>query len=513
MLDEYLSHVNLDISNDIKKFVENDVFGNSEYLFINISEKTGYCTKCNKEHSLESIKIKHNETVRCPSCGAILQAKSLRYGRKNCFNDACFYYFEKSIAEQNAIVCKGYYVSKDYYVDYKNPKVNYILNALYIFKIKNSKMLKQQYSHYYGESWRETKSIFDFNTGWLAPKMCYCSFKSIKNAIKDTDFQYMPIKKYQGHYSMVKLFDEYSKYPNSIEYLTKEGLANLVEGKLNGNPTLSAINWKGKTIFQILKISRQELKELKSQNVDITFQLLKVFQVAKKHKWNLDTKELVKVTKEYWINYDALIAASEYSSIRKILNYLEKQFAKHNIIGKDKHYYDKASVLTHFKDYITDCNTLGIDIKNSSALFPKNLFNAHQNTIKQVKIKNNEKFDILIKKRSRVLEKFTYKLNGLIIRPVASSKELIEEGATLHHCVGGYAERYAKGETNILVIRKETELEKPYFTVEVSKSNTIIQVRGKNNSSASEDVKLLIETFKDEKLNKKKSKTNVAKSA
>lgn len=513
MYEEYFRHVNLEISEEIKKFVADDVFGESEYLFINTSAKTGYCTKCNNESEYDSKITKHNSMVICPSCRSIVQAKSLRYGRKKCFNDACFYYFEKSIAEPNVIVCKGYYVSKDYEIDYKIPKVNYMLNAIYIFKNKSSKMLKQQYSHYYGESWSEKKSIFDFNQGWLANKMCYCSFKSIQKAIKDTDFKYLPFKIYQGHYSMVKLLDEYSKHPYSIEYLTKEGLKHIVEGKLIGESTLGAINWNGKTIFKILKINRQDLKELKSQNVFISFSLLKVFQDVKKHNWNLEVKEVVKVSREYWNSYDALLKVAEYSSMRKILNYIEKQFTKYNVVGKGKHYYDKASALTHFKDYIADCKTLGMDVKNSNVLFPKNLFNAHQNTIKQVKIKNNEKFDILIKKRSKVLENFTYKHNGLIIRPVISSKELIEEGTTLHHCVGGYAERYAKGETNILVIRKETEFEKPYFTVEVSKYNVVIQVRGKNNCSAGEDVKLLIEAFKEEKLNKKKSRVKVAISA
>lgn len=37
----------------------------------------------------------------------------------------------------------------------------------------------------------------------------------------------------------------------------------------------------------------------------------------------------------------------------------------------------------------------------------------------------------------------------MLIRPADDADELIAEGAALHHCVGGYADRMADGETAI----------------------------------------------------------------
>ena len=159
-----------------------------------------------------------------------------------------------------------------------------------------------------------------------------------------------------------------------------------------------------------------------------------------------------------------------------------------------------------------DCTLLEMDTSKEQILFPRDLYIAHQNTIKQVKIQKNEKYDVQISNRAKSLKKYIFQCDGLMIRPAISSKELIEEGASLSHCVGTYADMYAKGETDIFLIRKVSEPDKPYYTVEVKK-DILIQVRGKNNRSASEDVAEFIKVFTDEKLNKKTKKNRIKISA
>ena len=57
-------------------------------------------------------------------------------------------------------------------------------------------------------------------------------------------------------------------------------------------------------------------------------------------------------------------------------------------------------------------------------------------------------------------------------------------------------------------VRKASESDKSYFTIEVQ-NNRIIQVHGKNNRSPSEDVTEFIEVFKSEKLDKKETKVRI----
>jgi hypothetical protein len=97
-----------------------------------------------------------------------------------------------------------------------------------------------------------------------------------------------------------------------------------------------------------------------------------------------------------------------------------------------------------------------------------------------------------------------------MIRPAADSKELIEEGKALHHCVGTYADRYAKGETNLFVIRRAADPNRPFFTMEI-KNNKIVQTRGLKNCSPTKEVQAFIDEFTLVKLTKnqkqRKSKT------
>ena len=77
-----------------------------------------------------------------------------------------------------------------------------------------------------------------------------------------------------------------------------------------------------------------------------------------------------------------------------------------------------------------------------------------------------------------------------------SVRDLVTEGNTLNHCVAKmYTDRYARGETDILFIRKLAEPDKPYFTMEV-KNGRIIQVQGYADKESTKPVEPFVEEFK-----------------
>ncbi|ASN68341.1 hypothetical protein 10S11_79, partial [uncultured Caudovirales phage] len=371
MYEEYFRHISINICDGIKEFVKEDVFGNSEYLFItNVgSKKKGYCSKCNQEYDVNDLK--HNERCICPICGIELTAKSTGYGRKNCLNEACFYYFEKSIMDPNVIVCKGYYVTKDYSLDYRNPKEEYSLEAIYIFENKKATMLKKSW----GYDWNIRSSTFDFNQGWLANKMCYCSFESIEKAIQGTSYQYIPYKMFQGHYSMVKLFKEYSKYP-WIEQVSKIGFIEIIEDKLAGYSMYNCLNYRGKDIFKILKLSRKDVKEIKKSREHITPLFLGLYQLQVKDKSGLLPTEVTIIENQYGHNYAKLKNILKHTTMKKAFKYMENQYKKYS-----KKFYGKSDVVITWSDYIDDCIELGMDLKLERVLYPKDIYTAHQNTI------------------------------------------------------------------------------------------------------------------------------------
>ena len=89
----------------------------------------------------------------------------------------------------------------------------------------------------------------------------------------------------------------------------------------------------------------------------------------------------------------------------------------------------------------------------------------------------DEKFAMLYERRKHMLEDDgTY----MIAMPKCSS-DLTLEGSHLHHCVGGYARSVADGSTAIYFLRKSTEPNVPWLTVEV-RNKRCQQIHGSCNA-------------------------------
>jgi hypothetical protein len=69
--------------------------------------------------------------------------------------------------------------------------------------------------------------------------------------------------------------------------------------------------------------------------------------------------------------------------------------------------------------------------------------------------------------------------------------DLAKEGLELHHCVKTYIDRVIEGKTRILFLRDNNEIDKPFFTIELSNSGSIEQVHGFANRNASTEPGIL----------------------
>lgn len=491
MNEEYLKHTSLEVSIDIRKFVRDYVFDESEYLFYKGKgkEQKAFCSKCYKEYDSYVMELKHNAKGICPQCGAKTQAKNINYGMKNLRNEAYFYFFEKSILDPGAVICKGYYVNKRYDISYKEPLEEYGLQAIYIFKEEESIMLKNEWN----EGWVKRSSIFNFNTGYMGNyKDCYYSKENIEEAIKGTKYKYMPRELIDLGYSAIKIFDEYSKY-KWIEQLCKLGMIGLVRTKLDKNEMYRCLNYRGDSIYKILRISKGDLRLIRKSGVNISAMYLKIYQMQLKENANLTPEEVKRIEYSCLGSFYRLENILKYMSIKKLSKYLEKQEKVRTI---DLFIYD---------DYLKNCKSLGLNIEEENILFPHKLHDVHQNLIKQIRLSKNKELDKEIKARlSKLNKKYIFESKGLLIKPAQSTEELIEEGGALGHCVAtNYTNSYAKGETVILFIRKVNDLNKSFYTVEI-KDGEVKQVRGKKNRKPTKDVEDFITTY----TKKLKGKTN-----
>jgi len=510
---ETIEHFSEELSEDIKQYATDDVLKYSRYIFYKRKGKWqhGYCTHCRTEFKTNGLY--HNGEDECPNCKSRCIAKSSGIGHSKLVDKAYFVYYEKSVIDPNVIVARGIYVERNYRGDYFNVDTSYWVEAVYVFEMGNSVMLEEYY--YYSpnktNNFHKCKTVYSLfsryhNEGWFKrDTSTRCSYESIRKAIKDTPFQYSCWDDYK-YGDMVKFFDLYSRYP-CIEYLTKLDMKELVEDKLYSRATYNAINWRGKTIQKVLKLSKKEINEIRKSNVSVDPLFLRLLQLSIKDGSNLSINEIADLKDKYNFDFKALQKLLKYTTLKKVNAYTKKQYPL-KVEGK-RHYYNAGQVLNTWRDYIADCVTLEMDLTQECVLFPKNLYNAHQNTIKQVKVKADETLNKKISLRAKSLEKYCFEDLGLLTRPASSPLELIEEGKALHHCVGTYANGYAAGDTNIFVIRKTSDPDTPYYTMEI-RQDRIAQVRGNRNCAPDKDVARFIDTFTEQKLNKKKARVKVS---
>lgn len=77
-------------------------------------------------------------------------------------------------------------------------------------------------------------------------------------------------------------------------------------------------------------------------------------------------------------------------------------------------------------------------------------------------------------------EKFNAESTNYIIRVPEELDEITQEGINLHHCVGGYVDSHAHGNTNIIFLRKKDTPDESFYTIEV-KNDQIVQIHGSHN--------------------------------
>ncbi|EGG33421.1 PcfJ domain-containing protein [Paenibacillus sp. HGF5] len=485
------------ISKDVMDYVTNEVLLRSRYLFTQTSARIqfAYCTHFNQRHKPE-IPLKHNSKAVCPKCNSTCTVKKSHVGRKYMVDKAYVVYYQKSILDPTIMTAMGLYVQRDYRGDFKKVETLYRPSCSYVFQMGRSSMF---YTGYYNQkNWYENKNITSEYSLYKNGTPCYYSRESIRKAIEGTPFQYSTWDEYDEQ-DMTKFFGLYSKYP-CIEYLTKMGYKYFVHAKLYGAKTYGAIKWSGKSVEQILKLNKQDLREIR-QHDDIDALTLRLYQITRKDNNRPSLKEIKSFVKRAGDCFEELKPMLKFQNFRRCVAYMDKQIKKN-----PRSFRRSTDVLTMWKDYISDCKNLGLDLKRSNIVFPSNLHKAHQDTIKQVEIKVSIEAERKIKERSEILEKLKFSYNGFIVRAAKSAKEIIDEGKALSHCVGNYASDHADGKTNILMIRKVADPETPFYTMEV-KDGRVVQTYGYDNFLPTGDVLELIDRFKLEKLAKARKRT------
>ena len=489
---------------DLKGFIHREVM--PQYIFYDYQRKApghAYCTAC--RHEVRIAAAKHNTSGLCPRCKKKITFKC-RGRRGRIFDRETVQVLQK--AESNGLVLRIIKVYRSF-ADSDIPNHFEIWeNARQFITLSSSGQCSvDAYYYHYKAGYDLTpwcngyRPVFDrWKYNFTADMSGVLYQRNLSDTLKDTPWAYSQLEAFSGiaSFSGVATFlSAYIKRPK-IEHLIKMKLYRLVSGIIYGGysySALQAINFNGENMRAILGIDRPYFPLLRELNPSID-QLHLIRQLLQAdHKPS--TEQIKWFIASKISNADAAKELLAHMSVHKLQRYVEQQFAPEDEAAlKRVDYYKMNTLITDYHDYLCMCKELQYDVKNSFILFPRELKAAHDSVAKTLKDKRTAEHEKAIAGSFDEWQKrYQYQSKELMMIPPHSAKEIVDEGAALHHCVRLYVKNVAEKKSVILFVRSVDEPDKSLCTVEV-KDGQVTQARGFDNEEPPAQITAFIEQWK-----------------
>ena len=497
------------VPKDLNNWIHKNVLPHYIFYKYNRSKKPiqGYCTACKRDVLITGPK--HNAYGKCTSCGKNIMFKAIGVAK---VSDRTTVQLLQKVGE-NELILRIFKV-KHCLHDWRQPNLNITENARFFVWVNKENELQIESYYYDYEKEQLTKwtnghrprfSHYQYNFECDICGYLYC--RNINKNLAGTSWQYSQLEKFCHiecePMEVLPYLREYLKYP-AIEYIVKLGLTKLASNIIYGYNIYKSqeiINKNGKDFKETFGVSMDALPVLQQVNADID--QLELYQKLTKQGIRVDEQLLAWYKKQAIVSIENILIPIKYSTPLKVMRYVDEQFKRFKNWESSfgVHRYEKPNnILSDYKDYLKMGNRLGYDLTNNFVLFPKNLSETHDQTNK---LYNNNKTSIFNKEiqeaYKKLLTQYRFTKNGLTIIPPKTSKEIVDEGHKLHHCVASYVENAATGECVILFIRQIENIEEPFYTVEIM-DGRVIQIHGKNHCSPTPEVNKFLEQWKRKKL-------------
>ena len=489
---------------DLKGFIHREVM--PQYIFYDYQRKApghAYCTAC--RHEVRIAAAKHNTSGLCPRCKKKITFKC-RGRRGRIFDRETVQVLQK--AEGNGLVLRIIKVYRSF-ADSDIPNHFEIWeNARQFITLSSSGQCSvDAYYYHYKAGYDLTpwcngyRPVFDrWKYNFTADMSGVLYQRNLSDTLKDTPWAYSQLEAFSGiaSFSGVATFlSAYIKRPK-IEHLIKMKLYRLVSGIIYGGysySALQAINFNGENMRAILGIDRPYFPLLRE--LDPSIDQLHLIRQLLQADHKPSTEQIKWFIANKISNADAAKELLAHMSVHKLQRYVEQQFApKDEAALKRVDYYKINTLITDYHDYLCMCKELQYDVKNSFILFPRELKAAHDSVAKTLKDKRTAEHEKAIAGSFDEWQKrYQYQSKELMMIPPHSAKEIVDEGAALHHCVRLYVKNVAEKKSVILFVRSVDEPDKSLCTVEV-KDGQVTQARGFDNEEPPAQITAFIEQWK-----------------
>lgn len=498
------------LSDAFLEWHEKTVMKESRYL---IYRRTGkktfqaFCTHCGEYLEMPASACRNNKKSVCPSCGSRITMKS--EGRTKGLIDVCWTEYVQAVS--SGLMIRFVKMIKDYTTYGYPQRIVEEPCRVIIAKGKRAKWYetREENTTFPSKSKYQPNEVEGCIHGENFPKGPHFGAvyrrgleSELKKAFPYNMFHqwFVRNKKKLGEYTVYDYFDVYSRFP-LIESLEKTGKSRIVDEILENNLSLRNFNHKAKTVSELLGITRQQYREMK----DPTMQEVRICRLMRERGIELDvrTLDLLKECVDiYDIERGKIDWILEYTTFRRFIKYMEEQ-------GKRRNW-------DYYFDYLSMGRRLEYDFSDEFVLFPRDPKQAHdaaRSALDEERAKREMEKEALpekgiMKVERKIRKYFSFEDEEFLIRPAKTNQEIIKDGQTQHTCVGyaGYSQKMIEGKSYILFLRRKSEPQTPFYTVEITPDYKILQRHGKNNQEHEkvDDVDRFLKKFVEAMKNGKK---------
>lgn len=475
----------------------------TQYIFFKGAQtRTVYCTNCRQRAELhrkdrpEAFCTSHGETGSCPMCGTEAEWRAIgryQYNMPSLAERRNFAIIRKS---GDALLITAAQLEMQYSFDdlfgelWIDEKKRYYLAPGTVQEWKRTwKWNGFEWGDLYWEPLKNISEPFQPNKmGWSDYDGEYVTIGT--EQLEETSFRYSQLFNfyYYGYACdlleqqeesryVIKYLAAYALYPQ-IEMAVKFGFTEAVEDLIvNGKKNAKYLNWNAKNPADFMRLTKQEARTYMKSGSG--WETLKNWR---EHGKELTLGRYLSIVEQLGGEGNAAACAKCAAAcgvgIEKAARYISRFFSV------CAHGLSNEAVLGIWKDYLDMAQQLAYDLEEPTVAMPRDLKERHDAAAALIQYRKKEDEKKKYRKRYRALrQKFEFSLGGLRIVVPECSADIVREGKTLHHCVGGYAARHMEGKTVILFLRHERRPERPFLTIELTtdKKPVVRQIHGYKN--------------------------------
>lgn len=495
------------------------------------------CTYCKKIGIVDrkQVKLKNNEKGNCPFCQSPVTFKARGKMAAQTKDERWVIYIDPT---KEGFIFRYFYAIRIIYNDIymkslKDKQRVYKCISEYCRTIYTFPDGKPQYTSYEWTTYKNTGNVrWCYDKGKIGYASSLLYPQNLPQAWEHTPMKYSalevlsaniptePIRYERG----IKVYLENPK----LEWLCKMKLNKIAQTLIESSyGHVGKLNMNGKTIYEILSLNKINIRIL--QEIDGNTYHLRLLQVAQQIGFQFKPEQLKEYYETFECNTEFLKQVNQKVSYYKLIQYISKESESYPVeeemgCGTYPYHYRnernsdierKRNTVKDWLEYLKWCQELKYDLNNMFYYMPKNFKKVHDRTAKEYQALQDKKAAAKKKRQEREAKKrmekikksiealfqkndgtdvFAIKGNGLVLVVPQNVDEIKAEGEALHHCVGSYINKVAKGETSIFFVRKAKEAGKPYFTMEFN-NNHIIQCRGLHNCGMPPEVEAFVKVF------------------